>query len=204
MWDERGPIVAKLVAVGIDPTRWPRWRLTARAAFVRILVNMRSCDLVDDAGGLVDDAGAAVKSSADDALRATKGGAQKALPGQVGPQKAVPPVPGGGGKHPQFTSHKSMLAHFEKHAGQIMQRSGRSLYSLGDYLADTQRVIDTGTRVTFTSGPHVGSTNFVRFAGSDRRGRAIMELVGLSEGGKVTTFTFKSARQLERWGMQVF
>jgi hypothetical protein len=62
--------------------------------------------------------------------------------------------------------------------------------------------METGTKVTFKAGPHAGSTNFVRFAGNTRGGDALLEVVGLAGDGNIATYTFKSAQQLGRWGME--
>jgi hypothetical protein len=117
----------------------------------------------------------------------------KALPEFAGPGRV---------RGTDWVSQKSLLEHFEKHASEMMSRSHRSSYDLGDYVADVQRVIDTGTPVVLTQGKYAGRLNFVKFAGSDRRGKAVLEVVGLARDGRVATYTFKQARQLQNWGMK--
>ena len=85
-----------------------------------------------------------------------------------------------------------------------------------DYLLGAKKVVSEGVAVTFSSGPHKGSVNFIKYAGQSgkkllsenvkgiyKAGRAKFELVGVSSNGKIVTYTQKMASQLDKWGMEV-
>lgn len=103
---------------------------------------------------------------------------------------------------PIWTSEQNLLVHFGKHAGEMMKRSGMNAYTVSDYFLDAQRVIRTGTPVIFERGKYAGTVNFVRYAGQSK-GRALIQMVGLNKSGRITTYTFKRASQLDKWGMRL-
>jgi len=108
-----------------------------------------------------------------------------------------------------FKSKKELMRHYLKHKDEFMKVGNLTSYSKAQYLNDARRVIRTGTKVTFTSGKHAGTVNYIRFGGIKKmnvpwaKRRGFVELVGLNSNGKISTYSFKSFRQLEKLGVKL-
>ncbi len=82
------------------------------------------------------------------------------------------------------------IAHFSKHANQIMKVTGKNAYNLGNYVDDANWIIKNGTYNSSLNG-------YYYFIGNSSKGEALFGFVGLKNNGSViSTFHIKTAKQL--------
>lgn len=86
----------------------------------------------------------------------------------------------------KFTGDEA-VEHFGRHADQIMKMTGKKSYNLAQYLDDANWIVENGHYVKELNA-------YVHFMGHSRKGKALIGVEGLKNGGKnISTFHIKTA-----------
>jgi hypothetical protein len=89
-----------------------------------------------------------------------------------------------------FTSAEKSIEHFVKHSNEVRQALGKDVYTFGEYMADANHVIKTGTFIPERNA-------FVKIIGGE--GSAKAAFVGVEKGTEaITTFHIKTVKEISK------